>query len=83
MLTVSKEKVYASVDSIFVRSTVDDFVRRYKIEFLLLELVFTYIGADNVDRLQSVADIARDLSVFKLELTIRGRKVKVAPDDLY
>ena len=83
MLNVSKAKVYANVDSISVRSTVDDFVRRCEIEFLLLELVSTYIGVDNIDRLQFVADIAHDLSVFKLELTIRGRKVKVTPADLY
>ena len=48
-----------------------------------MEAEATYIGSDNVDRVQFVSDIAYDIAAFKLEYSMRDRRIKVTPDDLH
>ena len=83
MFTVTNEDKGVTMDDITVRGIVEAFVGRCEVELLLMEVEAAYVGYDNVDQVQFVTNISHDIAAFKLEYTVRDRKVKVTPDDLY
>ena len=83
MLTVTNEDKGVTMNNITVRGIVEAFVGRCEVELLLMEVEAAYVGYDNVDQVQFVTNISHDIAAFKLEYTVRDRKVKVTPDDLY
>ena len=82
-LTETNEDKGITASDINVRGIVEAFVSWCEVEFLLMETEATYIGSDNVDRVQFVSDIAHDIAAFKLEYSVRDHRVKVTPDDLH